>query len=1295
MAQDRLLPFSLFSTSGTLTNADQISETTTNKILTATERNKLDGVEPFFAYWRDGGQAGTGGEMRLEKSNGTVVQTSDDYDDIARILLNASGRTSPIGSQGSVDIDLSAVLDQVRVGGEFRMTSTQEAGDLIYLEVTAVNAVVSGVYSFDVKEREHVGSLAGVGRDWLVHIDAHGTTVTAEDIVNNTGNNRYVGTNASGVAGVYALPAGVDVPTIYRRSSTTIDAAFLNSRVEYDGSSGNATFTVPTTAASGFTNGSNTYIENTHGTNTVTLSASSGLTISGQTTVTPGQLVWLIWEAVEGANDIAHVYLINSTGGSLTVQDEGTALATGATTLNFTGAGVTASGTSAVKTIDIPGGGSPTIVSHSTTTALTLPSTTEDNTFADVTTTGMADVTVTLPDATATGTRRRVGIVNNRQQGKVIGQLPTGNTMPNAFDPDTVEVLPGECVVWLERADNSWVIVYRASADILPSFPANPKNDQDTFRFTYNGDGLNPVVAWTVDRDTTITLLQPNSNSVESFQLADYNRSDVNPANNEGYVIRNTASINWQIFGFASNNVLYVSGTLYTSASPLLLPPNNTAVILFNTSNNRWEGRLYPFLLPVGASSAGGASGSSGDSPSSNIGYYREYALATMNRSGADITMGTFVNLSGRENSIASIPASLSNPVSGIAMSNAADNEMLNVLLIGDTEGSPVWQGGTNSEQNYTNLTDNQEIYYDSTNNRATTEASGTGGIIRVRIGNIQDTVFTLPTEIGHTAGTNDNDLLFGSSGAVTKYMNKTVDIGGQNTSALNISLPPEVLSPIGSRIIVELSPNAGQTLTVNVYPRSGVNMYDESNSQVTSSSPITMNSANGKQIRYFELHPAPEGESFPRWIAKANGEGITTYNYYFNIIEYSRQLLAQSINDLNGNVTVNTNKISALETPILRPVGTYPYNTSGTNAQLRTIYNLGGSGSALKVFNIGPGDNWGILDGRSGWFAIRNNTASFIQVNNDATNGNFSGTDTAVIYLYPGEIRQFWIHRSGSNYTVEAVGRIAYPFSVEAGLYSGGVGPAWSVEGMLPTEVVQVDSTNTDRVVMKVPGSVHRLRVEGHHLFTGSSPCTGTQATGTLTFTANPTNGETVTIDGQTYIFQTTLTNSAGNVLIGINASNSIQNLRNAINLGPGSGTLYANTTGLHNTVSASDAVNPDRLIVTAKSVGVAGNSLATTETLANASWAAATMAGGTDADFDNFRMLTPSLTMYKSGSVLQTTRAVSMPNAANSQGEFHHELSSTYAPADTYFHIRGTNYTDITTATLYMRGELVVKEA
>ena len=51
-------------------------------------------------------------------------------------------------------------------------------------------------------------------------------------------------------------------------------------------------------------------------------------------------------------------YAWSTVGGQITVQDEGTDLSTSATTLNFVGLGVTASGTGANKTITINGGGS-------------------------------------------------------------------------------------------------------------------------------------------------------------------------------------------------------------------------------------------------------------------------------------------------------------------------------------------------------------------------------------------------------------------------------------------------------------------------------------------------------------------------------------------------------------------------------------------------------------------------------------------------------------------------------------------------------------------------------------------------------------------------------------------------------------------------------------------------------------------------------------------------------------------------------------------------------------------------
>ena len=61
-----------------------------------------------------------------------------------------------------------------------------------------------------------------------------------------------------------------------------------------------------------------------------------------------------------GWNGSDYAWVNDSSGSSLTVQEEGSSLSTAATTLNFVGSGVTASGTGATKTITVSGGGSST-----------------------------------------------------------------------------------------------------------------------------------------------------------------------------------------------------------------------------------------------------------------------------------------------------------------------------------------------------------------------------------------------------------------------------------------------------------------------------------------------------------------------------------------------------------------------------------------------------------------------------------------------------------------------------------------------------------------------------------------------------------------------------------------------------------------------------------------------------------------------------------------------------------------------------------------------------------------------
>lgn len=152
-------------------------------------------------------------------------------------------------------------------------------------------------------------------------------------------------------------------------------------------------------------------------------------------------------------------------------------------------------------------------------------------------------------------------------------------------------------------------------------------------------------------------------------------------------------------------------------------------------------------------------------------------------------------------------------------------------------------------------------------------------------------------------------------------------------------------------------------------------------------------------------------------------------------------------------------------------------------------------------------------------------------------------------------------------------------------------------------------------------------LTITDHGMLTGDGPFTvsssfqlpaglGPQAASELLDLTggNALNTETVVIDGKTYTFQTTLTDSDGNVQIGSDADETLDNLVAAITLGAGAGTAYAASTTLHPSVTAENN-GDDTATVYAKTEGTAGNSIVISETLTNGNWdgAATNLSGGT----------------------------------------------------------------------------------
>jgi hypothetical protein len=148
------------------------------------------------------------------------------------------------------------------------------------------------------------------------------------------------------------------------------------------------------------------------------------------------------------------------------------------------------------------------------------------------------------------------------------------------------------------------------------------------------------------------------------------------------------------------------------------------------------------------------------------------------------------------------------------------------------------------------------------------------------------------------------------------------------------------------------------------------------------------------------------------------------------------------------------------------------------------------------------------------------------------------------------------------------------------------------------------------------ITGSLSFIGKVGESASSSIMAATGVSASGTLTFSNTGTNDDTITIGARVYTLKTALSSGptvANEVLIGVSAAATRNNLVAAINGAAGEGTTYSVGTLAHALVTAA-ASSTAAIIVTAISHGTAGNSLATTDTSSHAAWGAATLSGGTD---------------------------------------------------------------------------------
>jgi len=127
----------------------------------------------------------------------------------------------------------------------------------------------------------------------------------------------------------------------------------------------------------------------------------------------------------------------------------------------------------------------------------------------------------------------------------------------------------------------------------------------------------------------------------------------------------------------------------------------------------------------------------------------------------------------------------------------------------------------------------------------------------------------------------------------------------------------------------------------------------------------------------------------------------------------------------------------------------------------------------------------------------------------------------------------------------------------------------------------------------------------------TSGTTSAGVKATGVLTSSGVFLNNEKVTIGTTVYTLVTALTGATHEVLIGISAAVSLDNLKSAINATDGGGTTYGTDTPANPHVTATANTDTEQT-VEAYRVGVYGNDIVTTETCTNIAWGAAILENG-----------------------------------------------------------------------------------
>ena len=226
---------------------------------------------------------------------------------------------------------------------------------------------------------------------------------------------------------------------------------------------------------------------------------------------------------IQNTVDSAYVQAREGAGGggsAITVQDEGNSLSTAATTLNFVGSGVTASGTGGTKTITISGGsggGSASVNTDvvvntfngdSSTTAFTLSSepTADQNVFVTIN-----------------------GVSQHVDAYSVSGSVLTLSAAPENGDVIETRVVRSTNVELRDHKD----YIYQPNPESLV-FSGSDINgdvlsyDVDKLEVFFNGSRLTPGLDFTATNGTSVTILADyNADSNDTIVISSFSKASL------------------------------------------------------------------------------------------------------------------------------------------------------------------------------------------------------------------------------------------------------------------------------------------------------------------------------------------------------------------------------------------------------------------------------------------------------------------------------------------------------------------------------------------------------------------------------------------------------------------------------------------------------------------------------------------------------------------------------------------------------------------------------------------------